>query len=101
MFGAPTATLAAKALNPYCARTLNQSANLASLGYPTSVPAEFPRRTLLGSSLNKRRALPHTPLQGVGDALGGHLVNKCLLASAYGGYRRCGRRNGSFRECPY
>ena len=60
--------------------------------------AEFPRRTLLGSSLNKRRALPHTPLQGVGDALGGHLVNICLLTSAYGGYRRCGRRNTGFRE---
>src|SRR5215208_3623653 len=28
----------------------------------------LPRRTLIGSSLNKRRALPHTPLQGVGDA---------------------------------
>ena len=40
--------------------------------------AEFPRRVLLGSPVNKRGALPYTLLQEIANALGGQLINLCL-----------------------
>ena len=42
--------------------------------------AQFPRRTLLGSPVNKRGALPYTLLQEIANALGGQFINLCLRA---------------------